>query len=204
MQGGPLRKPDRLRQRRNKPRTMAVAPRDGSVRLVHKPPSGLCSDVAQGWLDFWDDELSSLVGRLDLPALRRLFVLYDEWERTFVALRAKPPARPKRRAGEDHNDFQRRVAQWNLAVSETGRLVHSPKGGMALNPLLRYLEELEREIVALEDRFSLTPAARQKMGLAELRAQMLAEHNAQFRIEESDGDDDPTAALLQSQNPVGP
>lgn len=85
------------------------------------------------WTAYWGSQLSRLLDPVsDLPALERLFDLYDERERAMREFRRK-------------------------------RLVQGSKGQLVLNPLGRLMKEYDQEIRQLEDRFGMSPAARQRM-----------------------------------------
>jgi P27 family predicted phage terminase small subunit len=96
----------------------------------------------------------------DLPALERLFVLRDEWERCL---------RDSRREGR-------------YAEGSTGQRV--------LNPLYKHMTTLEASIDKLEAQFGLSPLARLKLGVTFGEAKRsLADANAAVEAgddEESD------------------
>lgn len=64
-----------------------------TIELVHggrldaaEPPKGLLSASRQAWVEFWASDQAALVRAPDVEALRRLFVLRDEWSRARRAL----------------------------------------------------------------------------------------------------------------------
>ena len=61
-------------------------------------------------------------------------------------------------------------------------LVEGSRGQVKLHPLLRRMAVIDREVLALEDRFGMNPLARRKMGIAigEGRG-TLEDLNASFR-----------------------
>lgn len=79
---GPLPKPADRRQRRNKPKTLGVIPGGSVGRKAPTAPDGLLEATVEDWEHFWASELAQLVEPdTDLPALERLFGLYDEHRR---------------------------------------------------------------------------------------------------------------------------
>lgn len=82
---GPAPKDPSRRQRQNKPKAaLAVVPvqpiaADGTPDLAAE----VRPEILQAWEDLWADPLSSAYVPTDLPALQRLFVLYDERARAF-------------------------------------------------------------------------------------------------------------------------
>jgi len=84
---GPDPKPPERRQRRNK----RWGPK--LVREVHQgeppeAPRGLLKTTRELWDGFWSSVLvEEVVQPVDLPAIRRLFALYDERERAYRAYR---------------------------------------------------------------------------------------------------------------------
>ncbi len=79
---GPRKPPDQ-RQRRNTPdignvqAITSVAP-DAPQRADGKP---ILAAVRAAWVEFWDSDLSGLVLPADMPAMVRLFRMYDSRER---------------------------------------------------------------------------------------------------------------------------
>lgn len=81
MRGPPPKDPE-LRQRRNKPKALALV-RPGPA-AVPDPPDRLLKVTSEAWQEFWKSELAGLVNQgSDLLALRRLFTLYDLRERAY-------------------------------------------------------------------------------------------------------------------------
>lgn len=169
---------------------------------IPPPPSHLLPVIQEWWIDFWQSPIASSMRPTDMPALSRLFGMYDELERTRAAVHEDPPPRPERFPDEPNNDWWHRFAEWRRISAANGRLIASPKGGMILNPLLRYITTLSKDIMYLEDRFGFTLRARQELGLNAIKAQSLAEQNAQQReqrAKERNGHSDPIAALLSGR-----
>jgi len=92
--------------------------------------------TVERWVAFWQSGLSSQVEPSDVPALRRLFWLYDEVDRIREAL------------------------------NETGRVVVGSQGQPRPNPLYKQVSEFQSEARQLEDRFGLSPRARLQLGIA--------------------------------------
>ncbi len=84
----PDRKPAARRQRRNKPNLIVL---DGGAKKVsvHAAPKGLLQETRASWQAFWGSPLARIIESTDLPALRRLFLLYDEHARCWRAFRTK-------------------------------------------------------------------------------------------------------------------
>lgn len=82
---GPAPKDPKRRQRRNAQPAAVVVHMD-EVRLAKMPElgAGMLASTAQAWQDFWSSGIpGQTVLATDLPALRRLFTLYDERERAY-------------------------------------------------------------------------------------------------------------------------
>ena len=191
------RKSEAQRQNRTKPKSL-VKPSTPNVEGVPDPPTILLPHVKLWWEIFWDSPLADFMHKTDLPALHRLWINYDDLERTRAALYKEAPPKPVQAIGEGHNDFQMRVREWRVLEQAAGRL-HAGSHGVAINPLLTHMRALEKNIIALEDRFGFTLRARQELGLNEMRARSLAEQNAK-QIEDNDDsdedEDDPRTVLL--------
>lgn len=116
-------------------------------------PAGLLAPTKAWWAKFWSSELSRFLKPTDLTALEQLAILYDERERAQHAIRR---TRVETYTDTDGTERQARVSN---------RLVMGSKGQPVLNPLIRYVEDLQGDITRLEDRFGLTPKARLALGL---------------------------------------
>ena len=157
-----------------------------------EPPSDLLDSTLEAWDAFWTSPLADYVQVTDLLSLKRLFVDYDELERTRAALYKDPGPKPDEREYESHNDFQHAMGEYNAAKAAAGRLIRDPRGGLKLNPLLLHLRTLEKNIISQEDRFGFSLRARQELGLNEIRARTLAEQNAAQIGTHGDQDEDST------------
>lgn len=122
----------------------------------------LLAATVEAWDAFWSSKLSSLVDDADLPALRRLFRMYDERERLDRSYRA----------------------QRFVEGGATGKAI-------VVHPAAGQISSLDARITALEDRFGLTPLARLKLGLTlGAAARSLEDFNREFDEDEA-GEEDP-------------
>lgn len=200
MKPGPPPKDAAKRQRHGRARTLISGDALLSVDAVPDPPAGLGSEVAGRWWDLWASDLAPLLRTTDLPALKRLFELYEDREQVRAEMRPKRKATPpKQRAGEAHNDFEHRRAVYRREQAMTRWVVYDDRGGVKVNPLVRLVGDLEAQIVALEDRFALSPTARAKLGLSQLRARTLAESNEATMAEATTDESDPRHVLRLDQ-----
>lgn len=115
--------------------------------------------------------LAALVSDADLPALRRLFGLYDEHDRV-----------------------------WRVAREH--RLLQGSQNQLVLNPLYRQASGLRADILALEDRFGLTPMARLKLGatFGDARRSLADELQAEASASDDDYEDEDAATVID----IGP
>jgi P27 family predicted phage terminase small subunit len=74
---GPLRKPADRRQRRNQPAATLVAVAR-VARPTPEPPTGLLAASVTAWARLWHSELAAHYLDTDMPAIERLWGLYDE------------------------------------------------------------------------------------------------------------------------------
>lgn len=80
-------KPAAERQRTNSPSVGLVLIEDKRV-VAPSAPKGLLKSTTDAWTVFWRSQMAQLVQvDTDLPALTRLFALYDEHERCYRASR---------------------------------------------------------------------------------------------------------------------
>ena len=160
---GPAPKDPARRQRYTRPGpAAAVAASRGELTPVEDypaAPDGLLERTRDRWVAFWRSPVAVLVDRTsDLPALGRLFELYDDADR------------------------------FRLHIREAA-MVEGSKGQMVRNPFVKDLKDTQSAILALEDRFGLSPRARLGLNLSLVgAAKTLADLNEDFGV---DGDDDP-------------
>ena len=128
------RKPAERRQGRGTADVGLVAP----APLAVAPSADVAwrETTVERWVGFWQSGLASQVEPSDVPALRRLFWLYDEIDRV------------------------------REAIEETGRVVAGSQGQPRPNPLYKQVSEFQAEARQLEDRFGLSPRARLQLGIA--------------------------------------
>lgn len=127
---------------------------------VPPAPDGFLASTKRQWDEFWASDLAGLIDQAQRPQVERLFWLRDELERA------------------------------RRAVTKQGRLVRGSQGQPVLNPLLKYIETVLREVRALEDRLGLSPRAKLQIGGAMLDAQQsLHELNRTMMV--ADDDEDP-------------
>jgi hypothetical protein len=96
------------------------------------PPADLSAPIAEAWAAFWRSPLRVAVIETDLPALRRLFEMYE------------------------------RRAQFDEAGMREPVVVGSQQQEV-LSALLREVDVLDSKILALEDRFGMSPLSRLRL-----------------------------------------
>lgn len=164
----PTRKPVEQRQRRNADGVGQLAAVPGLGEVPPHPDLRLKATRA-AWDEFWQSSVARLIDtRSDLPALTRLFRLYDE------------------------------LGTMDNYVRKHGRVALGSTGQVALNPIYKHMTSIRSEVTALEDRFGLTPMARLKLGATlGSAAASLDKLNEQFNEQEPDDDDvDPRLAAI--------
>lgn len=94
---GPQPKDPSSRQRRNIPRRLELVAAAHDVAAEAAPvvvpdaPAGLLKKTSERWRAFWSSPVAALVDRTsDMPALERLFELYDDCDRYRQAIRKNP------------------------------------------------------------------------------------------------------------------
>jgi P27 family predicted phage terminase small subunit len=159
LSGPPPKQPDR-RQRRNE-RTATERAGVGLVALPGgkvdppPPPTGLLKATREDWSGFWESPLASLVVPADVPALRRLFALYDERLRAYQGYRrqrlapgsmGQPTLNPLFGAMKGM-DAEIRALEDRFGLSPIARL----RLGVALGEAAKSLDELNRSLDADDD-----------------------------------------------------
>jgi hypothetical protein len=160
---GPPPKPSERRQWRGRHDVGLVAAA-GIVDGVPPPPAGVLKATREAWDSFFESPVAGLVDRQsDLPALARLFVFYDDAERSDRAFRKQP-----------------------FIEGSQGQPVVNPMGGrsLALQPHIRALEDRFglSPLARLKLGVKFGEAAR---SLDELNRSLL-DHNAEDEGEEED------------------
>lgn len=121
----------------------------------HPAKGRLLKVVVDAWNAYWDSDLAQLVMPSDLPALRRLFGMYDMRERMDRALREQPfvlgstgqiVAHP---ASKEAASLDGRILQLEdrFGITPMGRL----KLGVTFGAAARSLEELNRDFEGSTD-----------------------------------------------------
>lgn len=172
---GPAPKNPEERQRRNAAKNLelvvpALEQPAAAEGGAPEPPDYLLPVTVTRWAAYWTSPVAKLVDAVsDLPALERLFWLYDDLERS------------------------------RLAVAETGHVIKGSKGQTVMNPLLRHMQAQAAETRQLEDRFGLSPRARLSLNLTlGQAAQSLADLNAPF-LADGGEDDDPRLDAVEAE-----
>lgn len=172
---GPAPKDPEERQRRNaaKPLELVGPALEQPAVVEGGPPAApdyLLPVTVARWAAYWKAPVAKLVDAVsDLPALERLFWLYDDLERS------------------------------RQAVADTGHVIEGSKGQTVMNPLLRHMQAQAAETRQLEDRFGLSPRARLSLNLTlGQAAQSLADLNAPFLADGGD-DDDPRMDVVDAE-----
>lgn len=156
MPGPPPKQPDRRQGRGERTSTKRagvglVALPGGKVEEP-PPPAGLLKITRQDWAAFWASPLGALVVPADLPALRRLFTLYDERARAYQGYRKQrlapgsmgQPALNPLFAAMKAMDAEIRMLEDRFGLSPIARL----RLGVALGEAAKSLDELNRSLDA--------------------------------------------------------
>ena len=150
----PDRKPAARRQRRNKP-NLVLLDRGAKKVSLHAAPKGLLQETRASWQVFWGSPLARIVEDTDLPALRRLFLLYDEHARCWRAFRTKRFV-----AGSRGQPRLNPLAQFVCALASEIRQLEkmfgfSPRArlqlGLTYGEAQRSLEDLARDVQGEEE-----------------------------------------------------
>ena len=78
---GPLPKPSARRaghRRARKPKALELVPAEATVPV---PPSGVGASTLAAWETYWRSDVAAVASEVDLPVIRRLFVMYDQYEK---------------------------------------------------------------------------------------------------------------------------
>ena len=150
---GPPPKPADKRQRRNKKTNIVPFRAVGKKRKVPPPPRGLLKQTEKLWKDYWNSQLAQVVEPdTDLPAITRLFTLYDERERAYRGFRMRrliigSQGQPVL------NPLGRLMLQLDAEIHQLeDRLGLTPKSrlqlGITLGDAMRSLDDLNRKLMA--------------------------------------------------------
>ena len=78
---GPLPKPPARRaghRREKNAQVLELLPADTSLPA---PPPGLGASALAAWETYWRSDVAAVASEVDLPVIRRLFVMYDQYEK---------------------------------------------------------------------------------------------------------------------------
>lgn len=101
---------------------------------IPEPPKGMLKATRDEWMELWQRPIASTFGTESLPALRRLFEMRDQRRRLLKVLPSE------------------------------GYFTTGSRGQTVVSPGVKLIQDLESQIVALEDRFGLTPKAAHILG----------------------------------------
>ncbi len=125
------------------------------TRPVPKPPRGLLKVTEGAWGEFFRSSVSGLVEDADMPAVRRLFTLYDERERSYRGFRERrfvpgskgqPVLSPLARHLLSL-DAEIRALEAVFGIGPVARL----RAGIAFAEAARSLDDLNRSLADRED-----------------------------------------------------
>ena len=148
---GPMPKPAGRRQRRN-----AKGMKVGGGRLLlagdtPKPPTGLLAATRKQWAKYWESPVAEAIDRgSDMPALERLFRLYDERLRAYRGYRkerlvegsqGQPVLNPLANVIEKC-DKEIRALEDRLGLNPKSRL----QLGITMTEAKRTLEDMNRDL----------------------------------------------------------
>lgn len=114
-------------------------------RRAPKAPTDLLPHNRAAWTTYWKSDVAQVAEDVDLPAVRRLFELYDQRDRAFEIVRS------------------------------AGLVVKGSVGQVRTNPLIGAIAQLEPIILRLENELGLTPHSRARLGIAVGEEAMTAE-----------------------------
>lgn len=82
---GPLPKPaDRAQGHRKRGTVVALPAPTGLAYEPPRPPPNLLKATRDAWDAYWRSDVAGLTQEVDLPALRRLFRIYDQFDRAMA------------------------------------------------------------------------------------------------------------------------
>lgn len=152
---GPAPKDPARRQRRNQPKpALAVVQAQVMTQIGDIPELGapVRPETEEAWRDLWEDPLSAAYVPTDLPALRRLFALYDERarayegysnERLMPGSQGQPVLNPLFKVVQAC-DAEIRQLEDRFGLSPTART----RLGIAMGEAKKTLDDLNRELKA--------------------------------------------------------
>jgi P27 family predicted phage terminase small subunit len=84
------RKPAALRQARHSSRAQVVELVPAEDVMAPEAPQGLLEATTEAWAVFWEGQVARALAPEDVPKVRRLFKLYDLWERAVAIFEETP------------------------------------------------------------------------------------------------------------------
>lgn len=128
-----------------------------SVHEVPKPPKRLLKVTRERWVVYWESDIAKVAQPAHIPIIERLFIRYDERERAYRLVR------------------------------KHGRLCKGSQGQDVQHPMLKYIDDCDKAILALEDRLGLSPRGMLQLGTT--FADVLRSFEDRNRSLETDDDD---------------
>lgn len=133
-------------------------------REIPKAPKRMLGVTRDRWVTYWESDVAKVSQPAHLPIIERLFIRYDERERAYRLVRKE------------------------------GRLTIGSQGQPVQHPMLKYIDDCDKEIRQLEDRLGLSPRAMLQMGTT--FQDMLKSFEDRNRSLEADDDEDPRLQAL--------
>ena len=158
---GPPPKDAEKRQRRNKRDVGKLSVVKASVTSIErshpKAPAGLLKATSSQWDEFWQSDVSQLMTSADIPALERLYSLYDERTRCLAATRKErmvmgSQGQPVLNPLYKHMatlDSEIRAMEDRFGLTPMARL----KLGVTFGAAKKSLDDLNAETAGLDDDF---------------------------------------------------
>lgn len=127
-------------------------------------PKRLLAATRERWVTYWESDVARVAQPVHLPIIERLFIRYDERERAYRLVRRE------------------------------GRLCLGSQGQPVQHPMLKYIDDCDKEIRQIEDRLGLSPRAMLQMGTT--FADLTKAFDDRNRSLEADDDEDPRLQAL--------
>jgi len=124
-------KPPDRRQRRGSPALTIVTYEDReAIPDIPAPPEDLSADNLAAWNTYWASALAQAVTLpTDLPALRRLFRMYDDLEQSWTKYMRDPEV--------DGSMGQRRISHFAKHIAELEPMIRALEDRFGLSPKAR-------------------------------------------------------------------
>ena len=113
---------------------------NGDVVDIPNPPSTLCDELKEAWIDYWMSQVARATDRTDVQGITRLF-----WYR---------------------QQLHEAMEQWG-EMSSLEKVVMGSRNEDATqtHPVFGQITKLEAQIQKLEDKFGLSPLSRARLGI---------------------------------------